>query len=92
MRKGIWIVLLSVIAFVSLFIGVQDIELSHVLQFNFTKNEQLILQSTRIPRTVSLIIAGATLSICGLIMQHLTQNKFVSPTKLEQWIVHESEF
>lgn len=80
MRKGIWIVLLSVIAFVSLFIGVQDIELSHVLQFNFTKNEQLILQSTRIPRTVSLIIAGATLSICGLIMQHLTQNKFVSPT------------
>ena len=36
--------------------------------------------ATRLPRTVCLILAGATSSICGLIMQHLTQNKFVSPT------------
>lgn len=40
----------------------------------------LILATTRVPRTVSLLLAGATMSICGLIMQHLTQNKFVSPT------------
>ncbi|BDP55644.1 hypothetical protein EfmJHP36_01230 [Enterococcus faecium] len=35
---------------------------------------------TRLPRTICLILVGATSSICGLIMQHLTQNKFVSPT------------
>ena len=31
-------------------------------------------------RTLSLIIAGSTMSISGLIMQQLTQNKFVAPS------------
>src|SRR5699024_7992343 len=35
---------------------------------------------SRLPRTVSIIIAGASLAVCGLIMQQLTRNKFVSPT------------
>lgn len=35
---------------------------------------------SRIPRLVSIILAGAGISICGMIMQSLTQNKFVSPT------------
>lgn len=43
--------------------------------------EQLsIVTVSRIPRTVSLILAGIGLSVCGLIMQQMTQNKFVSPT------------
>lgn len=52
--------------------------LQELLQGN--QEQWLVLATTRIPRTVSLILAGATMSICGLIMQHLTQNKFVSPT------------
>ncbi len=43
------------------------------------QSTQLFL-ATRFPRTICLILVGATSSICGLIMQHLTQNKFVSPT------------
>ncbi|MGO1435567.1 MAG: ABC transporter permease [Canibacter sp.] len=35
---------------------------------------------TRIPRTVSLILSGASMAMCGLIMQLLTQNRFVEPT------------
>lgn len=35
---------------------------------------------SRIPRTISIIAAGFGMSICGLIMQQLTMNKFVSPT------------
>lgn len=35
---------------------------------------------TRVPRTASLVLAGVAMSICGLIMQMLTQNKFVEPT------------
>ncbi|MGX6961163.1 ABC transporter permease [Vagococcus xieshaowenii] len=62
----------------SLFIGVQSIPLTDI--FNLSETQKLVLWSTRIPRTVSLVIAGATASVCGLIMQHLTQNKFVSPT------------
>ena len=32
-----------------------------------------------VPRTLALIAAGAGMSICGLIMQTITANKFVSP-------------
>lgn len=35
---------------------------------------------TRIPRTVALVLAGASMAMCGLIMQLLTQNRFVEPT------------
>ncbi|OLT38932.1 iron ABC transporter permease [Serinicoccus sp. CNJ-927] len=35
---------------------------------------------TRVPRTISLVLAGAAMSMCGLVMQLLTQNRFVEPT------------
>ncbi len=35
---------------------------------------------TRIPRTIALVLAGAAMSMCGLVMQMLTQNRFVEPT------------
>lgn len=35
---------------------------------------------TRVPRTVALVLAGASMAMCGLIMQLLTQNRFVEPT------------
>src|SRR5699024_11429828 len=35
---------------------------------------------SRLPRLVSILIAGASMSIAGLIMQQLSKNKFVSPT------------
>lgn len=78
MKKTLPISLLIFFSCLSLFVGVQSISVTHF--FNFNELEQLVLWNTRIPRTASLIIAGATSSVCGLIMQHLTQNKFVSPT------------
>lgn len=39
-----------------------------------------MLWITRVPRTASLVLAGIAMSMCGLIMQMLTQNKFVEPT------------
>jgi len=35
---------------------------------------------SRFPRTLSLVLIGAGLSIAGFIMQQIAQNKFVSPT------------
>lgn len=78
MNRRLPLYLLLFFAAISLFVGVQSIPVSHL--FHFNELEQLVLWQTRVPRTISLIIAGATSSVCGLIMQHLTQNKFVSPT------------
>lgn len=35
---------------------------------------------TRVPRTVALFLAGGAMAMCGLVMQMLTQNRFVDPT------------
>ncbi|KAB1504396.1 iron chelate uptake ABC transporter family permease subunit [Corynebacterium sp. 320] len=42
---------------------------------------------TRVPRTLALILAGAAMAMCGLVMQMLTQNRFVSPstTGVTEW-------
>ncbi|MGL4831187.1 MAG: ABC transporter permease [Propionibacteriaceae bacterium] len=37
---------------------------------------------TRIPRTAALALAGAAMAISGLVMQLLTQNRFVEPTTI----------
>ncbi|WP_152192020.1 ABC transporter permease [Georgenia satyanarayanai] len=35
---------------------------------------------TRVPRTIALVLAGAAMAMSGLVMQLLTQNRFVEPT------------
>ncbi|AEH46557.1 ABC transporter permease [Parageobacillus thermoglucosidasius] len=71
-------ILFVILAVASLFIGVQHISLADLLMLKADDVEVLII--SRIPRLISIIIAGASMSICGLIMQQLSQNKFVSPT------------
>ncbi|MGM0218840.1 ABC transporter permease [Enterococcus sp. AZ126] len=78
MKKiGLFVLLLLLIV-LSIFVGVKDISLTQLFQWD--SQQQLVLLTTRLPRTISLVIAGSTISISGLIMQHLTQNKFVSPS------------
>ncbi len=57
---------------VSLFTGVYDI-------FNGDFGLEMFA-ITRIPRTIALVLAGAAMAMCGLVMQLLTQNRFVEPT------------
>ena len=35
---------------------------------------------TRLPRTIALVLAGAAMAVSGLVMQPLTQNRFVEPS------------
>ncbi|WRS29348.1 iron chelate uptake ABC transporter family permease subunit [Actinomycetaceae bacterium MB13-C1-2] len=57
----------------SLFVGVADITDTAGRGHEF-------LWITRVPRTVALVLSGASMAIAGLIMQLLTQNRFVEPT------------
>ncbi|AKG73198.1 ABC transporter permease [Salinicoccus halodurans] len=77
-RLDVLIVLLLIFSILSMFVGV--VELRPRDLFSLTEEQQGILLNSRLPRTVSIIIAGASLAVCGLIMQQLTRNKFVSPT------------
>ncbi len=57
---------------ISLFVGVFDIT-GH-------DDGWMIFGVTRVPRTIALALAGAAMAMSGLVMQLLTQNKFVEPT------------
>lgn len=72
------IILLFLLSLISLFIGVSPVNIYGVLSFDQEQIQVLLI--SRFPRLISIIIAGVSLSICGLIMQQLTRNKFVSPT------------
>ncbi|MGL6167906.1 MAG: iron chelate uptake ABC transporter family permease subunit, partial [Fusobacteriaceae bacterium] len=63
---------------ISIFLGVASVNLSDI--FIDGSNSNNIIFLSRVPRTISIIAAGFGMSICGLIMQQLTMNKFVSPT------------
>jgi len=69
------VILLSVL---SLFIGVSTVNLTGLFALNGEQWE--IFAISRVPRLVSILIAGSALSICGLVMQQLSRNRFVSPT------------
>ncbi len=36
--------------------------------------------TTRVPRTIALVLSGAVMAMSGLVMQLITQNRFVEPT------------
>lgn len=78
MKKRYLLPVLIILSCSSLFIGVTDLRPLDV--FHLTNEQTQILLVSRLPRLVSIILAGASISICGLIMQQLSRNKFVSPT------------
>ncbi|WP_078551399.1 ABC transporter permease [Bacillus alkalicellulosilyticus] len=71
-------VALILLSITSMFIGVSGISPLDI--FSLTEEQAQILWVSRFPRLVSIILAGVGMSVCGLIMQQLTRNKFVSPT------------
>lgn len=74
----IWGILLVCVSIGSMFVGVADLDLTEILSWSETEWELFLM--SRIPRLLSILLAGAGMSIAGLIMQQITQNRFVSPT------------
>ncbi len=70
-------VLLAVAAFASLFVGVADVTPADLLRGDTATLEVFFVSS--VPRLIAILLAGAALSVSGLIMQHLTRNRFVAP-------------
>ncbi|HHV39596.1 MAG TPA: ABC transporter permease [Tepidimicrobium sp.] len=78
MKTRYLILILFIFSIASIFIGVKEISLLDLYHLKWSEMEILFL--SRIPRLISIVVAGAGMSISGLIMQQITQNKFVSPT------------
>ncbi len=78
MRTIILTLSLFVVAIISIFVGVADITIADIISMDSEKLSLITI--SRIPRTVALVLAGIGMSTSGVIMQQMTQNKFVAPT------------
>ncbi len=65
------VLLLLVLAIVSLIVGVADLSMT---------NFDSVFFISRLPRLISIVLTGAGMSLAGLIMQQLSQNKFAAPS------------
>lgn len=75
MKKRYLIPVVVILSLISLFIGVANINI-----FSMGQEDINILLISRVPRLISILVAGCGMSICGVIMQQISNNKFVSPT------------
>ncbi len=78
MKTKYLFLILFILSIISVFIGVKELSLLDIYHLNWDEMEILFL--SRIPRLISIIVSGAAMSVSGLIMQQLTQNRFASPT------------
>ncbi|MBT2639663.1 ABC transporter permease [Bacillus sp. ISL-39] len=78
MKKRYLITSLIILSLLSLFVGVSSITPMELLDFQSEETEIFLI--SRVPRLIAILLAGAGMSIAGLIMQQLSRNKFVSPT------------
>ncbi|MBR5578752.1 MAG: iron chelate uptake ABC transporter family permease subunit [Lachnospiraceae bacterium] len=70
--------LLILLSFLSLFIGVIEVDISALLKGDV--EQWNIFLVSRLPRLLAILCTGIGMSVSGLIMQQLCMNKFVSPT------------
>lgn len=71
-----WLLIITIIlSVISLFVGVSDITI-----FNMGAEQIEIMLISRVPRLLSILVAGVGMSISGVIMQQISNNKFVSPS------------
>lgn len=78
MKKRYLTIVLIALSVLSLFVGVSSLNIMDVIALNPDKIKLLMI--SRVPRLISILVAGAGLGVSGLIMQQISRNKFVSPT------------
>jgi len=72
------LLVLLLLSLASLFVGVSDVSLAAIVAGDPQAIE--LLFTSRFPRLLSILLAGAGLSIAGLIMQQISQNRFAAPS------------
>lgn len=75
MTKKSLLIITIILSVISIFIGVSEINI-----LNMESKDIEILIISRLPRLLSILVAGVGMSISGVIMQQISNNKFISPS------------
>lgn len=79
-RLGMATIGVAILALISLIIGVYSFSVADLLSGTADVHSSMVMFVSRIPRTVAIVLVGASTSIAGMIMQMLSRNRFVSPS------------
>ena len=72
-----WMLVFAALCLASLLIGARQISWTQL--FDPSADLWLTLTASRLPRLAALVLTGAGLAVCGVILQHIVRNKFVEP-------------
>lgn len=79
-RRISLIIIFTLLVIISIKIGV--IEFKYIDLFKGDEKALSLLFSSRLPRTLAIILSASSLSIAGLIMQSIGHNNFISPSTI----------
>ncbi|TDS76734.1 iron chelate uptake ABC transporter family permease subunit [Comamonas sp. JUb58] len=75
-----WCLGFALLCLASLLVGARQMAWSQLWAFSGGSGDAwLTLTASRLPRLAALVLTGAGLAVCGVILQHIVRNKFVEP-------------
>ena len=77
MMRARWLGLFAMLCAASLLVGARQLQWWQLL--SMSGDAWLTLTASRLPRLAALVLTGAGLAVCGVILQHIVHNKFVEP-------------
>lgn len=78
MKKSMIYSLFLILVAASLLVGPESLKFESGFKLN--EISRLIFWQARVPRTISIILAGSSMSLAGLLMQVISQNRFAAPS------------
>ncbi|MCQ9210097.1 ABC transporter permease [Granulicatella seriolae] len=81
MKKSLWLLFICLLLCIfSLSIGASDFSWQALFEGDQAMN--LVFWQSRLPRTLSILLAASSMSVAGLLMQAITQNSFAAPSTI----------
>lgn len=80
MKLSLAVVVVLLFAVVSIFVGVSDVSPQTLLSNTEDGRALQVLLISRIPRTLAILLSGASMGVVGMLMQILSRNRFVEPS------------
>ena len=72
MMRARWLGVFAMLCVTSLLVGARQLEWSQL--WSLSGDAWLTLTASRLPRLAALVLTGAGLAVCGVILQHIVHN------------------
>ena len=76
-RLAPWLLPFAALCCASVLIGARQVDWGQLL--SLSGDAWLTLTASRLPRLAALVLTGVGLSVCGVVLQQIVQNRFVEP-------------